>query len=260
MSNDEGRWHQLGLPFAHTPHFGTADLLSAASNQAARVWLRRTPEWPQRRLAIWGEAGTGKTHLLHIWARAQGAEIVPGPLLRARPPGASPGFAVDDANAAAEAPLLHLLNAAAETGRPVLLAARPAPARWQISLPDLESRLRATTAVEVLPPDDALLRALLARLLAERQLAVAAAVQDWLLLRLPRTAGAIREVAARLDRASLATGGRVGRALAAAVVAALTDTAPEGDEAQEVTGSLTARRIVEASLAGVPAVQTPLPL
>jgi chromosomal replication initiation ATPase DnaA len=50
----------------------------------------------------------------------------------------------------------------------VLLAARTPPAHWPVRLPDLASRLRATTAVEIAPPEDSLLRSLLARLLAER--------------------------------------------------------------------------------------------
>jgi hypothetical protein len=52
-------------------------------------------------------------------------------------------------------------------------------------------------------------------------------VQDWLLLRLPRRPAAIREAAARLDRAALATGGRVSRAVATAVLASLDS---DGDE------------------------------
>jgi len=72
------------------------------------------------------------------------------------------------------------------------------------------------------------LRTLLARLLAERQLAVSEAVQDWLLLRLPRRPAAIREAAARLDRAALATGGRVSRNLAAAVLASLESDIDDG--------------------------------
>ncbi len=85
----------------------------------------------------------------------------------------------------------------------MLLAARTPPARWNTNLPDLASRLRAITAVEIGPPEDTLLRALLARLLADRQLRPAPAVHDWLLNRLPRSAAAVRDAVARLDAASL---------------------------------------------------------
>ena len=45
--------------------------------------------------------------------------------------------------------LLHLLNTARDLARPVLLAGALPPARWPVRLPDLDSRLRAITAVEV---------------------------------------------------------------------------------------------------------------
>ena len=105
----------------------------------------------------------------------------------------------------------------------MLLAARTPPARWPVRLPDLASRLRAVTAVEIRPAEEELLRALLARLLAERQISVPEAVQDWLLLRLPRTQAAMREAAARLDHGALAAGRGVTRALAAAVLDELAD-------------------------------------
>lgn len=210
---------QLALPFAAAAQYDSEDFLADPANAEARAWLD-TP-WPGGRLALWGEEGCGKTHLLHVWAARAGATVLPGPELRglmALPPG---GIAVDDADAAREEPLLHLLNAAAEAGLPTLLAARDAPARWRTRLPDLASRVRATAAVELRPPGDDLLRALLARLLAARQLVVAEAVQDWLLLHLPRHPAALREAAARLDHAALAAGRRVDRTLAAAIAAGL---------------------------------------
>jgi chromosomal replication initiation ATPase DnaA len=213
---------QLALPFAFTAHYHAAAFLPDQSNAAARAWLE-TP-WPSRRLALWGGAGCGKTHLLHIWAERTGAAVLPGPGLRGLLPTIPPGgVAVDDADAAPEEPLLHLLNAAAEADRPVLLAARDAPARWGTRLPDLASRLRATAAVGIAAPGDTMLRALLARLLVERQMAVPQMLQDWMLLRLPRTPAALREAAARLDRA----GGAVTRALAESVVAELVEADDE---------------------------------
>ena len=202
---------QLALPFAFTAHYDTASFLDDDSNAAARAWL--DAPWPEGRLALWGEAGSGKTHLLHVWTgrgwggcccpvRGCAPSMLHG--LMVAPPSA--GLAVDDADHAPEEPLLHLLNAAREARRPVLLAAREAPSRWATTLPDLASRLRATSAVALEPPGDAMLRALLARLLAER-LAVPQAVQDWMLLRLPRHPAALREAAARLDRMALAAGG-----------------------------------------------------
>ena len=214
----------MALPFPHAPHYRAEEFLAAESNAEALEWLRHTAAWPGARLVLWGPEGCGKTHLLHLWAARHRAKMLAGPLLAAPRPDLRPPtepLAVDDADAAPERPLLHLLNAAGEAGLPVLLAGRAAPARWNAALPDLASRLRATTAVQIGPAEDALLRGLLARLLAERQLAVAEPLQDWLRLRLPRSQGAIREAVARLDRVTLASGGPVTRALAQAVAAGL---------------------------------------
>ena len=166
--------------------------------------MRRTADWPNHRLALWGEAGRGKTHLLHIWAARTGAALFTGPTLSGASELPHAGFALDDADAAPdETALFHLLNAAGEARLPILLAARVAPSRWPVRLPDLASRLRAITAVEIGPPEETLLRALLVRQLAERQLRPPEAVQEWLVRRLPRSAAALREAVARLDAASL---------------------------------------------------------
>jgi chromosomal replication initiation ATPase DnaA len=229
MRPADGR--QLPLPFVHAPHYSGADFLVGPTNEAALAWLAPGAEWPQRRLALWGPEGSGKTHLLHVWAARTGARVLAGPALPREPEPADRAVAVDDADTAAERPLLHLLNVAAEAGQKLLLAARTPPARWAVSLPDLASRLRAVTAAEIHAPDDPLLRALLRRLLSERQVPVSETVQDWLLLRLPRTAAAIREAAARLDRANMAAGGRVTRALAADVAQAMAEADGSGASA-----------------------------
>ena len=63
-------------------------------------------------------------------------------------------LALDDADTVAAEPLLlHLLNTARDRGLRVLLAGRTPPSRWPVRLPDLSSRLRAITAVEIRPPE-----------------------------------------------------------------------------------------------------------
>src|SRR5580698_6522421 len=153
---------QLPLPFSHSPEYAVEDFQPADSNAEALAWLDRTADWPQHRLAVWGPGGCGKTHLLHLWAARAGAVLLSGPAVRLVPP--ERPLAIDDADAAPEQVLLHTLNAAAEAGLPVLLAGREPPARWPVRLPDLASRLRAITSVQIQPADEELLQCLLARL------------------------------------------------------------------------------------------------
>lgn len=219
---------QLPLIIPGTPNYDEARFLRAASNEAARAWLARTEVWPDRRLALWGEADRGKTHLLRIWAARTGAAPMSGPELSGFPEIDSPaGAAVDDADRADEAALLHLLNAARDLGRPVLLAGRAPPARWPVALPDLASRLRAITAVEVGAPDDDLLRRLLMLWMAEHRLVAPETSHDWLLTRLPRDPREIRAAVVRLDRDALTSRKReVTPAMLRAALAASTPGEP----------------------------------
>ena len=206
---------QLVLPFAEDQAYAAEDFCAAPSNAMARDWLARTEGWTNGRLVLWGEPGCGKTHLLHIWAATNHAAIFSGPELQGLIRPTTP-VAIDDADITAEpAALLHLLNAAAEAGQPVLLTARLPPARQSIKLADLASRLRAATSVEIREPEEELLGLLLTRLAAERQLSLSISAQNYLLTHLPRTAAAMREAIARLDHATLDRGVRITSRLAA---------------------------------------------
>lgn len=206
---------QLALPLPIAASFDARDVIADASNAAAQSWLAKPEAWPLGRLALFGDAGLGKTHLARAAAAHFGWRWLDGMALRGLPPPAPQGNVIDDADCAAdETTLLHLINLCAERGETLLLIGREAPARWPVRLPDLASRLRATQAVGIVAASDALLRALLSKFFADRQLRVDADVQAWLLTRLPRDAASIAEAVARLDHAALGMGGRITRPLA----------------------------------------------
>lgn len=213
---------QLALPFLDSARLYEAeDFCPAPSNAAAREWLAQPEIWSNGRLVLWGEAGCGKTHLLHIWAQTHAAQVIEGASWRGfiRPSGP---VAIDDAELVPDpTALLHLLNAAAEENMPVLLAARQPPLRMSYKLADLTSRLRASACVEIRAPEDDLLDALLTRLAAARQLNLPPAVHHLLLLHLPRAPGYYREAVARLDRLAMDRGMRITRAMAAEILAEL---------------------------------------
>ena len=58
---------QLPLDLGHLPALGWDDFLVAPSNQAAVSWLDRWPRWPGHALSLFGPAGSGKTHLAHVF-------------------------------------------------------------------------------------------------------------------------------------------------------------------------------------------------
>ena len=77
------------------------------------------------------------------------------------------------------------------------------------------SRLRAVPAVDLEAPDDALLRAVLVKLFADRQLAVDESLIGYLAMRIERSFASARAVVEELDREALRQKRPVTRALAA---------------------------------------------
>jgi chromosomal replication initiation ATPase DnaA len=220
MPREAPRQFPLNLP--HEARLGPEDYLVAPANAAAHALVTAWPAWPDRAVLLAGPAGSGKSHLAAIWREASGAEIAPDAAAAAQRLMASPGAAIllDDADREQdERGLFHLLNAVREKGGHLLLTAASTPTLLWPKLPDLASRLRALPVAQLDPPDEPTMRAVLVKLLDDRQLKVEADVVEFIARRADRSLGAARALVEALDRESLARGRAVGRGLAADVIA-----------------------------------------
>ena len=97
----------------------------------------------------------------------------------------------------------------------MLFRSRIPASALEIELRDLRSRLRAIPTVALLPPDDQLLRALIVKFCADRQLIVDETVVSFLANRIERSFIAARQAVEHLDSEALRLGRPVTRALAA---------------------------------------------
>jgi chromosomal replication initiation ATPase DnaA len=213
------------LAFALDPpeNFSREDFLVGPGNAAALQLVDSWPHWPARTVALIGPEGSGKSHLAAIWAGAAGGRRLASRVLNqaAVPAALSTGaLAIERAGGddLDEHAMFHLLNLAHEQRAFLLLTARTAPVGWPIGLPDLASRLRALPVVTLTSPDDAMLRAVLVKLFADRQLAVDDGLISFLMLRIERSFAAARGVVAQLDREALRRQRPVTRALASEIL------------------------------------------
>lgn len=200
---------QLAFELGFRPAFGREDFLIAPSNEAAVAFVDSWPRWPGPAAVLSGPSGSGKSHLAEVWRAASGAKEVSAEALRETElPAllAAGALIVDDLGPmgdATERALFHLLNLAKEEGASLLITSREAPGRLAVRLPDLASRLRALPHVELGPPDDALLAAVLVKLFDDRQIRANEALIAYLASRIERSIAVARDVVAALDRASL---------------------------------------------------------
>ena len=215
---------QLTLDLDHAESYARDDFLGGPSNAAALTLIDSWPDWPNRIVALVGPEGSGKSHLASIWAAQAGARRVAARALADTgvPAALATGaLVVEDAAEAGfdETAMFHLLNLAREEGAFVLLTARTAPPTWAIRTPDLASRLKALPVVALAPPDDALLRAVLVKLFADRQLGVDEQLIGYVATRIGRSFADARAAVATLDQEAMRLKRPLTRALAAEVLA-----------------------------------------
>jgi len=191
---------QIALPLELSG--GAETIVGGPSLQGVFAALQTSETWPYRTAVLSGPPRSGKS-LLARWFAASGA-----------------GDAIDDAHRIDEIDVFHRWNRAQAQGNALLVVAGEpvaAPGQnsgWRIALPDLASRLGASQPLLIAPPDDALLRALIAEHARRRGLAVGEAVLDWLIPRIERSHAAAETVVATLDRLSLERKAAVTLALA----------------------------------------------
>lgn len=220
----QGGPRQLAFDLPVRSSVGRRDFFVSAANSAAVGMIDRWPDWPASTLFLVGPPGSGKSHLAEVWRGASGAALRSAGTLQTDivPEALSAGaLALEDAPGPGldERAFFHLMNHAREHHAFVLVTSQTLPALWPVGLADLKSRLRASPVVELKPPDDALLRAVLMKHFADRQIAVDETVVSYLMARMERSFDAARRLVAEIDSRALADKAEVTRGFVARVLA-----------------------------------------
>lgn len=216
---------QLSFDLPVKTAHGREDFFVSAANATAVAMIEAWQTWTSRKLVLAGAEGSGKTHLVHVWADLSDAQIVDAASLPDAdiPALSSSCVAVESCDtisghSVAEEALFHLHNLTLANGHSLLCTARRAPKFWTTALPDLASRMQGTPVVTLEAPDDALLTAVMAKLFHDRQIVPAAEVLPYLVPRIDRSFAKARAVVEALDAAALEQGRALTRVLAKQVL------------------------------------------
>ena len=215
---------QLTLDLPHEPLMGREDFLESESNERALKIIEEWPNWPSNFVILFGPKGSGKTHLVEIWRELAGAQIfdaadlgrldvtqvvVDGPVV------------VEDISNGTEfdqLALFHLMNSVLSENGSLIITTSELPASWNILKPDLKSRIRLATVAELLAPGDNLLRQVLMKLFADRQLEVKENVIEYMVIHMERSLQFAQDLVRELDNFSLRESRRITKPLVAKVL------------------------------------------
>ena len=176
---------QIALPLNWPVADSDSDFLISDANREAFEHLRRWSLWPVMATLITGPRKSGRSLLGRIFVRKTGGRLF------------------DDVEEHDEEELFHAWNQAQATRKPLLMIASAAPPAWEISLPDLRSRIAATPQVAIAEPDDELFGHLVTKLLGDRGIATPPDLATYLVPRIERSYVAVQQIVDVLDRAML---------------------------------------------------------
>jgi Bacterial dnaA protein len=176
---------QIALPLDWPVADRDEDFLISDSNRAALEHLKRWSLWPVMATLVTGPRKSGRSLLGRLFVRKAGGRLF------------------DNAEDHDEEALFHAWNEAQQSRRPLLIVADSPPPVWQVSLPDLRSRLAATPHVALGEPDDRLIGDLIVKLLGDRGVAVPPEVPAYVVPRIERSYMAVQQAVGTLDRAAL---------------------------------------------------------
>lgn len=212
---------QLSFDLPAKPALEREDFFVAPSNAMAVALLDPAFHWPSGKMVLTGPAGSGKTHLAHVWARQSGAWIIPAHALPFEDllTLSEGSIVVEDVpdialDPCAQDALFHLHNLVLSAGHRMMMTGRGAPNLWALSLPDLQSRVQAATHAELQAPDDALLTVVLAKLFSDRQITPKPDVIPYLVAHMERSFANAAQIVEWLDYLSLSEQRTLSRPLA----------------------------------------------
>jgi len=218
---DRRRHEQLPLSFPYDAATGRDDLLVSERLSAAVSIIDAWPNWPSPVVILAGPVGSGKSHLAAIWREKSGATPIHPQAGSGSAAAAAQGSVLfEDAERQGfdDTELFHVINSVRENGHSLLITSRLWPMSWPVALPDLRSRLKAATVVEIGEPDEELLAQVIVKLFADRQLYIDDKLVGYIVTRMERSLAAAQTIVDRLDRLALGRGTRITRQLAAEVL------------------------------------------
>ena len=220
MINNNKKNIQLSLNLKKKRIYEEDDFLVSNSNKEAYKLINSWPEWKSRKIIIFGDSGTGKTHLSKIWKKKTSAinlNLIELKKIKFESFFQKKNIFIienisgffDKINKKEknnlEKQLLHFYNLIEEKKGYLLLTSLIAPKLWKISLPDLKSRILSSIAVKIKKPNDELLSSVLVKLFVDKQILIDKKIIKFIVSRSERSFKNLQMIVNKINKESLST-------------------------------------------------------
>lgn len=187
------------LNLGNNNHHKTNDFVVSHSNFEAYNIILNWKRWQNKRLLIIGPPKSGKTSLARIWQKNTEAIFLNANAIDTENIKHNKAIIIDNIEHFRESGLINLINFANEKSLSLLLTSTKYPS---FSLKDLNSRIRATYQAIIKEPDEQLLKLLIVRLFAQRQIKVSEKIVNFIFSNIERNYESAYRVVKLVDETS----------------------------------------------------------
>lgn len=182
---------QIALPLDWPQAQEDSRFILSEANREAFEHFRSWSLWPVRATMLTGPRRSGRSLLARAFVARVGGRLF------------------EQAEDHDEEELFHAWNSAQDSGRPIVMVVDEIPPRWEVTLPDLRTRLAVTPVARIEQPDDALFRNIIRLLFTDRGLHVPEDALKFICERVERSYWMAERVVEAIDRFAIAERARL---------------------------------------------------
>ena len=199
--------NQLIIEFKFEKNFKDQDFYVSNSNEHVYKIINTWPKWEKKFLNICGKKFSGKTHLINIFEKKNGAFKIDARKLNndiLNELKFNQNIIIENLNHNIDEELLYSIYNLVDLDDKYLLVTSDIPiSEINFKLKDLKSRCNNFIISKIYDPDDDLIYALIIKNLSDRQILIDKKLVDYIIKRIDRSYGKISNFIYKIDEISL---------------------------------------------------------
>ena len=202
--------NQLIFKFPFSTNYFEEDYYVSSNNFEAYKLIETWPKWPSKFINIYGPSGCGKTHLANIFKKKLNSHLISAskvsdnflPLIKLKE-----CLIIDDyKNNINEKLFYSILNEINQSNKYVIVNSGKDIKTTEVSLADLQSRLKSFVNIPIDLPTDDLIRVVLVKNFSDKQIKFDNKLLEFVLKNINRSYEDIARFIDKIDELSLSAG------------------------------------------------------